>query len=334
MKRRAITLWASFFLCGAIAVAATSACDGQSTSVKFGEPIRVRGAQFVLGDLPGPLPVPSTGTDDADASIDLSAPPVVTAIQTINTVVYTGEGAKQISGRVTQNGSSVAIRFGDLGTGYWVLPVGAPDPLYPGELTWSATCDFDPSVVPGKHPLRVVGIDANGNAGTQSEQNFCLASNVPDNLTACDPTRNPPEAVFTLAWDADVDLDLHVITPDGRDVNPKAPLVVPVDAGVQPPRTDPVIDHDSLAACVPDGRRQENLVFPARPTGTWQIYVNEFNACGKPSVDFTFSVYEPEWTSGQDRHLVKTFSRSGRLLDVSAAGDSSLGLFVAEYPFD
>jgi hypothetical protein len=334
MSARASSLACAAALFAAAAVAPVAACDGETQSVQFGEPIRVRGAQFVKGDLPGTPPPATTATGDTDASVDPNGPPAVTAIQALSTVVYPGEGGKALSGRATSKASSVAIRFADMGTGYWVLPIGAPDPLFPGELTWSAPSDFDPNDPPGKHPLLAVAIDANGVAGVQSEQTLCLASAVPDNLESCDPTRNPPEAVITLKWNADVDLDLHVISPSGRDINPKAPLVYPVDAGVQPSKNDPVIDHDSLAACVPDGRRQENLVFQGRPTGTWQIYVNEYNACGKPAVTFTVSVYEPEGTLGQGRHLVQTFTRSGRLLDVNADGDSSPGLFVAEYPFD
>jgi hypothetical protein len=311
--------------------AGMAACDGQSLGTQIGEPMRVRNAQFVAGDLPGAPPPADASTPDLDGGVP-SGPPVVTAISAINTVVYNGEGAKQITGRATANGASVALRFTDFGTGYWVLPLGNPDPLYPGELTWSATTDFDRSIPAGKHPLRVVAIDPNGVAGEQQEQHFCFASRVPDNLNACDPTRNPPEAVFSLTWDADVDLDLHVVGPDGRDVNPKHPLVNPVDGGTVPPRTDPAIDRDSLAACVPDGQRQEDLVFPARPTGTWDLYVNEFDACGKQAVNFTLTVYEPDGTPGVDRHLVQTFTRSGRLLPVNADGDSQ-GLFVVEYPF-
>jgi hypothetical protein len=234
------------------------------------------------------------------------------------------------------------MRFTDMGTGYWVVPMGNPDPLFPGELSFSAVTDFNPNIPAGKHPLRVVAMDGSGHAGAQSEQIFCIASRLPnvpgatflDDVTACYPTQNPAEAVFSLTWDADVDLDLHVVTPDGRDVNPKHPLVNPVDAGVQPPSNDARIDRDSLARCVPDGLRQEDLAFPKRPASgdTFEIHANLFNACGKPSVNFTLTVYEPEGTPGQDRHLVQTFTRSGRLTSLDADGDAP-GLFVVDYPF-
>jgi hypothetical protein len=300
-------------------------CDGQTNHVAFGEPIRVRGAQFIEGPLPGTAPAEGT----------VATTLAVTAIATLNPVVSPGEASKSLSGRTTSGASAIALRMGDLGSGYWVVPIGGPDPQYPGELTWSVAADFDADARAGLHPLRVVAIDASGRAGVQSELSLCLASRIPDNLNACEPTLAPPEAVLTLSWDADVDLDLHVVDPDGRDVNPKQPLVVPVDAGARPSPAAASFDRDSLAACTPDARRQEDLVFPARPHGTWSIYANLFDACGKGGARFTFSVHEAEGgTDGTPRHLVETFTRSGRVIDLDANGDARPGLFVVQYPFD
>jgi hypothetical protein len=313
---------------GALASGAAG-CDGQTSHVAYGEPFRVRGAQFIEGLLPGTLPAEGATGGSATAL-------AVTAIATLNPVVSPGEASKSLSGRSTGDASAIALRIGDLGSGYWVVPVGGPDPQYPGELTWSVAADFDADARPGLHPLRVVAIDARGNAGVQSELSLCLASRIPDNLNACEPTLAPPEAVLTLSWDADVDLDLHVLDPDGRDINPKQPLVVPVDAGSRPSPAAASFDRDSLAACTPDGRRQEDLVFPARPHGTWSVYANLFDACGKGGARFTFSVHEAEGgaADGTPRHLVETFTRSGRVIDLDANGDARPGLFVVQYPFD
>ena len=320
-----------------VAVGVVAACDGQETKYVFSEPLRVTNAnaQFFSGDLPGSPPV------DPDGGTPVSGP-TVTAITTQNTVVYAGEGAKALGGRASGDSWSVALRFTDLGSGYWVVPVGNPDPLFPGELSFSALTDFNPTIPPGKHPLRAVALDGSGHAGAQSEQVFCVASRLPappgattsNDVTACYPKQNPAEAIISLTWDADVDLDLHVVTPDGRDVSAKHPLVDAVDAGAQPPTSDARIDHDSLARCAADGMRQEDLVFPKRPPAgsTFELHANLYNACGKPGVTFTMAVYEPEGTAGQDRHLVQTFSRSGRLSSFDADGDA-VGLFVAEYPF-
>jgi hypothetical protein len=318
------------------AAALSGACDGEVNQYVFNEPILVHGAQFFPGELPGAAAPPP------DASPVAASGPVVTSIQALNTTVYSGEGGKQLSGRATDDASAVGIRLGDLGSGYWVLPLGNPDPQFPGELTFSALVDFNASDPAGIEPLRVVAITASGVAGTQSDQNLCLASRLPsapgstfsNDLTACNPALNPAEAVFSLVWDADVDLDLHVITPAGVDVNPKSPLVDPVDAGASPSKLDPRIDRDSIALCVPDGWREEDLAFATRPASgsVFQIHANLFSACSKPSVTFTLTVYEATGTPNVDRHLVQTLQRSGRLTSFDADGDSA-GLFVVSYPF-
>jgi hypothetical protein len=337
MRGRSWAAWCGLLGGGVVAVAAlASACDGQVNQYVFDEPIFVHGAQFFAGDLPGTPVLPDGGAPPAVAG------PVVTSIGALNTTVYSGEGGKQLSGRATDSASAVGIRLGTLGSGYWVLPLGNPDPQFPGELTWGALVDFNHAITPGIQPLRVVAVDAKGVAGAQSDQNLCIASRLPadpgsgtaDDINACNPKVNPAAAVFSLVWDADVDLDLHVITPAGIDVNPKNALVVPVDAGATPPPLDPRIDRDSIAHCVPDGWRQEDLAFAELPASgsIFQLHANLFAACGKPSVTFTLTVYQAVGTPGKDRHLVQALQRSGRLTSFDADGDSA-GLFITSYPF-
>jgi hypothetical protein len=310
----------------ALVFSAIAACDapGQPLLVGANEPIRVRGAQLISGALPGSPPV-----DLGDAG-----PPqglVVTDIESLDPVVLPNAASKKITGRVKDTGVAVAMRLVDLGTGYWVLPVSVPDPQFPGEITFEANVDFNANIPAGNHMLRIVGVDGSGNAGTQRDFKMCIASKVPDNLNACDPTNAPPDAVISLQWDADVDLDLQVTTPDGRVVEPKHPLVVPIDAGRPDPNAS-LLDRDSLLACIPDGFRQEDLVFPKRPSGTFSIAANLFDNCKQPGVRFLVVVYEAQG-DGQDRHLVETFRRAGHLADIDANGGARPGLFVVDYPF-
>jgi hypothetical protein len=295
------------------------------------EPLRVRGAQLIVGSLPGTPPIASTIDAGGDAGAAKPQGLVVTDVESLNPVVQPGQAGKKFSGRTSDSATAVAVRLLDLGSAYWVLPLGAADPQFPGELTFEVNAEFSATIPPGTHLLRFVALDASGGAGAQTDLALCFASKVPDNLHACDPKAMPPEAVFALSWDADADLDLTVVAPDGRVVDPRHPTSVAIDGGRPGPEVG-VIDRDSLGACVPDGIREENLVWQKRPTGTWQIYANLFDACRKPGARFTVVVYEAQG-DGDARVLVETYRKSGRLIDLDANGGGALGLFVVEYPF-
>jgi hypothetical protein len=345
VKARALVSFSRLGAALTVATVLAIACDGQENQYVYGEPILVHGAQFIPGALPG-SPAPSM-----DASVDATVPDAasssatslaVTSIQAINTTVFSGEAGKQLSGRASANANAVGIRLGELGTGYWVLPLGNPDPEFPGELTWSAIIDFNASDPPGLQPLRVVAIGPSGNAGVEADQSLCLASRLPadpgspypNDLSTCNAALSPPAAVFALTWDADLDVDLHVITPSGIDVNPKSPLLTPVEAGATPLATTPRIDRDSIASCIPDGWREEDLAFPTLPASgsVFQIHANLFAACGLPSVNFTLTVYQSVATADAGHHLVQAYQQSGLLTAFDADGDST-GLFIVSYPF-
>ena len=241
-------------------------------------------------------------------------------------IVLPGQAGKAVDGRATSEASAIAVRLGDIGSGYWVFVLGAPDAQFPGENDWHVDLDYnaDFAAQSGFHPLRFVAIDGSGNAGEQTENTVCLAPKVPDNFHACDPSKQPPAAVFSLTWDQDVDLDLRVVTPTGAVLDPRTPTTGLGDGGVPGP-TDGVFDRDSLASCVKDGLRQEDLIWQQRPTGSYDIYANLFDACGKQAVDFTLTV--------QDATAAAPVVISGHLIAIDANGGGGLGQFVYSYVF-
>ena len=280
-----------------------AACSGVRSESALGEPLRVRSASFKEGALPGTP----------------GARPEVTSIETASNVVRPGQTDKSISGRTSTDAVAVAVAFADIGTGYWVFPVGGPDPANGGEFEWSAPVEFGTEIPPGPHELRVVAIDGAGHAGTQRTLSLCVASSTPDNLAACDKAAKLPTAAVSLTWDAPADLDLVVAAPDGTIIDSKRPRNGDADAGTG------LIDRDSSANCAIDSIRREDLVFQnPPPAGSYLIYANLFSACGHPPVHFRVTVTEGRTV---------TVTRAGTLLAADANGGARLGTFVTELAF-
>jgi hypothetical protein len=333
------------FAAGLLAALALAGCAGDGNpQIGTGEPFRVQypdpnrnqqlaAAQFVRGPLPGEARH-DAGTHAHAPDAGPGVPPRITQIDTAG-FYRQGQGGAKVTGRASETASAVGISLDGVGTGYWVVPIGEPDGTVQGEFDWTAVCDFADGIPAGNHSIRVVAIDGLGTAGETFPQPVCIASRVPDNFHSCRPKRAVPEAVISLEWDANVDLDLQVVAPDGRLIDPKHPYSEdPNDAGVLP-RDVGKFDRDSNPACALDGIRMENLVWKdVKPHGTYQIYANLFDACKQPAVRFTVSVYtKGSNPDGGEGSLVNHFSQSGELMDFQANGDSARGLFISEFVF-
>jgi len=314
--------------------------QGQESVVGPSEPFRMRGnnVQFHPGALPGSLPVAGMTPEPGEE-------PAITAVE-LNSLVVTQGGSKNIAGRATSNVVSVGIALEGTGTGYWVVPTRSQDAIT-GELTWGAAGpgytalvgDFDLSVETGIRPLHFVAFDENGQPGTQFVQKLCVRSAVPDNLNSCEESLPPPEAVFTLSWDTNADLDLQVLTPDGKLVTPQhgSTLDAKADAGTGMD-TDTetgvlgVIDRDSNANCVIDGVRRESMVFQTEmPPHGYQFFANLFDACKQQAVRFNMEVYVSVTDEDGKKNLERVFQRGGELLDFQVNPGSSRGLYVGAY---
>lgn len=282
--------------------------------------------------------------DASEDQAELTQRAIITNGETISgpttLPLVAGAEGQAFSGYATSDTVAIGVEMD--GTGYWVVVAGGPVPMHPG-VEWSVHVNFNPADSPGPHTLRFVAIDAAGNAGTQVEASVCIDSIVPDNQHACSPNQAPPTAVVSLRWDDDFDLDLHVVTPDGTDINPRHPFLGPTDAGAPQPGTpatlcsplrlmtyDACIDRDSLAGCVPDGHRQEDVIFTDAPApGAYKIYVDPFAPCGQTGVRFTVSVYALAGAC-PSCGLVQTFEQSGAFLAFQVTGGTGTGLFIEQ----
>jgi hypothetical protein len=311
-------------------VAGVGCSDGVQADSGITEPIQVSGGQFVSGPLPGTLPSDTT-SPPPDAGTALGALSV-TSVTFQNAFLISGISGTSVSGLATSDAVAVGVQLKNQGSGYWVVPMQGQDVQFPGQSDFGFSLSLNPADTPGNTDLRVVALDANGHAGQQTNAPVCILSRVPDNEHACFPKKKVPAAIFTLTWDTNFDVDLHVVTPAGRDVNAKTALTsVPFDGGGAPGPTIGLIDRDSIGNCAVDGWREEDLVFQdPPPKGSYLIYAAPFSSCGQSTVRFTFNLYE----AGSDGNLHSTFTRSGELLANDVTGGTSDGLFVAEKVFN
>jgi hypothetical protein len=320
------------------AVAASLSCSDDSVSGTAGlvEPLQVQAGQFISGALPG-LKEPAANVDAGPA-----VTPDVVDVSVANTVIAQGEQGLVFTGHVSTDAQTVAVHFDDLGSGYWVVPVGPPDPSDDGLLTWQLTADFGRGLPPGRHLLVFAALDAAGRSGTQSTLLTCIDTPVPDNLNACVPTRTPPTAVLSLDWSAPVDLDLSVLNPDGVTVGGKSSRGPSADGGASQTVTtstatvtsaDGVLDHDSNRACVIDGIDREDIVWQAPPaSGVYQVYVDPWSTCGLPAATFTVALWLAETQADGTQRLVQQSAlANGELLAIQADNGASKGLFVGQF---
>ncbi|MDF3069731.1 MAG: hypothetical protein K0R38_5332 [Polyangiaceae bacterium] len=318
-------------LAGSLTLAAlVTGCSGEPLTPGFEEPLRIPEAQFRDGELPG---LPPLTVEELGAGVEPVSPTVV-SVTLGNAVIPPREPSRSLSGLASADSAAIGVRFADLGHGYWLLPTGSADPVSDGALEWRFRAAFAGGLPAGRHELLLAAIDGNGRSGNQVGLTLCLLPEVPDNGNACSPSKPPPDLVVSLGWDTAVDLDLRVVTPDGKVVDPKHPTTAVADEdGKLDITSDGVgqLDYDSYSACRPDGHRRESLVFQrSPPAGTYLVYAGLFDACGQPGVTFDVSIHVATSTSDGVRPL-ETFRQSAQLSAVQADGGAKLGTYVTAF---
>ncbi|MEO6601216.1 MAG: hypothetical protein ABIQ16_15160, partial [Polyangiaceae bacterium] len=276
------------------------ACSSESASSGLDEPIRITNGQFFEGGFPAAR----------------AGAPSVSQVAIRSTEFFPGALGKSMGGDVDASGQSVAIALQGLGTGYWIVPVGAPDPLTPGAFSWSANADFSTDIPPGIQTILFAASDGNGNFGQAATNKLSIKSLLPTG-----------RVVASLTWGVDADLDLHLVSPSGKELYSKHPNTIGSDSTGSAVANSGLLDRDSLAACVPDGARTENVVWADAPeAGIYSVRVDLFSACSKPSATFKFNLF----IDGES-----VLERTGRLLDIDAdGGGEGSGLFVAQFTCD
>ncbi len=253
--------WASIPACLWLA-----ACSGADPGNGVGSYMYIPGAQFIPGAL------------DTQTSAGGATSPVVLPTS-LNYSITPGTAGKTLAGTAGTDATAVLIGLvGD--SGHWVVPVGSVDQST-GNLTFSTKASFAPTLPPPPVAIAFQAVARDGHGGPVQVQSFSLAATAPQG-----------EMVVSLDWDTEADLDLRVTMPtvDGSTIEVgtrKRTSLVPPAPGDPEPSDEQVqaaayLDMDSNAQCVIDGRRQENIVWPAAPVpGLYVVRVDTFSLCGE-----------------------------------------------------
>lgn len=238
-------------------------CDAASTAVSDTMRLRVADAQLVPG-------LPSGEFTDG---------PSVRALSLLSTHIEPGQRDKPIGGVLDAGARATVIYLiGD--QAHYILPAGAADLTAPGLPTFAARLSFAAWLPLGPHTLAVHAADAAGRLGPAMTQ---VLQAVAD-LAAASPT--PSELSIALTWTRPVDLDLHVVEPDGRVVWSRR------KGGAAATRAGGgVLDWDSNAGCVIDGWNREVVTYAAPPAaGVYRVLVDAPSLCGQPVAYYSVTV--------------------------------------------
>jgi hypothetical protein len=298
MQRSVLLLAGTLALTGAL----PSCSDGVQADAGTDAYMRIAGAQFFRGPMPG----------------GSSKGPGVAQISLVNNNIWAGFSDDPIGGALDPTATAVAIGLqGDVG--YWVVTAGVPSVATPDDPSFAATAAFSDGIVLGSYTLVVRAVDQNGNFGLPSTQILVAEPS---------PTNPPPtgDLVVTLTWDTESNLDLHVVDPSGAEIYWAQQSSMP------PPPYDAVdggsygyIDYDSNANCVIDGLRGEDAIWPnPPPPGTYTVRVDAASLCGQPDAHWTVKVVL------EGRQIAQA---SGIALDPDTWGNHGLGAGVLALQF-
>jgi hypothetical protein len=286
----------------AFAAAVVVACDdGVKADTGDDAQMQVANAQFYRG----PIPQPNGGPD-------------VISVNLQNTILRVGTTDKPLAATLDTTAKAAAIGL-DGDTGYWLVQAGAATFETPGKPSLTASLAFQKSLSVGAHSLVVAAVDAAGHFGAPNATA----------VTAVNLDQPKGRLIISLTWDTESDLDLHVVDPNGieiykGDINSyeKPPPGSPPDASAY--LDGGILDFDSNANCVIDGRREENVTWQnAPPSGHYLVRVDTFSLCATDHAYWTV-------TATLDGNLLAKSQGESLPSDVQMPHDRGAGVLALE----
>jgi hypothetical protein len=301
-------------------------CGGSQPSTGLGNVLRVNGAQLASGQISA---IPST------AEVQVTAP------TSGKSQVYAGEQDVLLTGSVGPAddqgplASAVAVGLAEEDS-YWILPAPDRDSANTYLMNFRAALSFSPDLDPGAFP-----VDDNGaptlSVILRAVSKGAMGAPRPYSFHILTETLANADLVFSLTWDAPVDLDLHVVAPlpDGNgflDVWSKNPTGLPAEGSPGAP-TDALVrksggylDADSNAGCQIDNRDRERVIWtgPA-PSGHYIARVDAFSMCGLKSTTWHMTALQ------KGRLIQDTW---GTITSAQAAMPHGAGSGMTAFEFD
>jgi hypothetical protein len=260
------------------------------------------GAQFIRGA----IPMPNGGPD-------------VSAVTFNTTNVFIGTNEKPVTCTLAANATGAGFALqGDVG--YWILPAGAADVNTPGQPAVKTQLSFSRTMALGSRPFLVFAVDEAGKVGAPNTTN----------LNVTDPYAPKGRLIITLSWDTEADLDLHVVDPAGIEIYKgninsyaKPPPGTPVDPNAA--KNGGILDFDSNANCVIDGRRAEHVTYASvPPSGHYMVRVDTFSLCDATSANWRV-------TAALDGKTLGTSIGESTDTDVQFSHDRGAGVLALEF---
>ena len=160
--------------------------------------------------------------------------------------------------------SSIVVSDDPDAAGYYDVPTGTATGRATLRLAFAQQIDVD------SLELYVAARDPSGRVGPAAAHEYDVIE------------VGTGDVQVTLTWDADSDVDLHVVEPGGEEIY----------WGNHSSTNGGTLDLDSNAACRIDGVRNENITWPtgAAPRGTYTVRVNYWAACDVSATNYTVRI--------------------------------------------